>query len=339
MAENNFSIGTLDTIHAYYVVQSGAHTLGSVKELPFSALPDNDVTIEVFYSSLNYKDALSARGLNRVTKTYPHIPGIDAAGIVLHDRSGTFQPGEQVVVTGNDLGTNTFGGYSSHIRVPADWVVKLPPPLTLEQSMITGTAGFTALYGIQRLKQIGFNTQQHPVLVTGATGGVGSFAVFALAQLGYKVAAATRTPEQNELLTSLGAHQILSSDDILSQPDKPLLSRKFAAAIETVGGELLDATLRQVDSKAPVACCGNILGMHLHTSILPFILRGISLLGIDSAYCRRALREKIWDFATTLNYSELPNNYYRIVELANLDKEIDDILKGLQTGRVVVKIK
>ena len=324
-------------ISAYYVQQQDENITGKTTTLPFSVLPDNEVTIKVQYSSLNYKDALSARGLNHVTRSYPHIPGIDAAGIVVEDLSDTFTPDSKVIVTGNDLGTNCFGGFGDHIRVPANWVVALPDPLTLEQSMIVGTAGFTALYGIHRLHQVGFNTRELPALVTGATGGVGSFAVFALSELGFRVVASSRDNANADFLAALGAEDFLSSDEILDTPNKPLLPRKFAAAIETVGGDLLDAVLRQLQPKGAVACCGNILGMDLNTSILPFILRGISLLGIDSALCVREIREKIWTLAATFDFSRLPDGYHKIISLDELDGEIERILEGKQTGRVVLQ--
>lgn len=323
-----------DTFNAFYVDEDHQ---ASIKSVPYSELPDHEVTIRVHYSSLNYKDALSSRGLNRVTKSYPHIPGIDAAGVVLNDQSGTFEEGQEVIVTGNDLGTNTFGGFGELIRVPASWVVKLPNGLSLEQSMSIGTAGFTALYGIERLKTESIELDGGPVLVTGATGGVGSFAVFSLSQLGYKVIAASTKSEANELLTVLGANEIINSKDLIEAPSRPLLPRKWNGCIETVGGKLLDAVLRQTYPKGAVACCGNVLGVQLQTNVLPFILRGISLLGIDSAFCIRSIREQIWETAAQLPLDTLPDNYYRVVPLEQLSSEIDAILDGKQVGRIVVK--
>jgi len=323
-----------DSFKAYYV--NGDHR-ASVRILPTSMLPDHEVTIQVEYSSLNYKDGLSARGRNRVTKSYPHIPGIDAVGTVLDDRSNHFSVGDKVIVTGNDLGTNTFGGFGSIISIPAEWVVPIPVSMTPFESMIMGTAGFTALYGIKRLQVEGVEPGSGPILVTGSTGGVGSFAVFALSKLGYEVHAATRKPDQSDFLTELGASEIIDSGSIVTESDRPLLPRKWAGSIDTVGGIVLNAVLAQTFPKGAVACCGNVLGIELKTNILPFILRGISLLGIDSAFCIRTLRTEIWKQASELNFSDLPEEYARLVCLEELDPEIDKILSGQQKGRVVIQ--
>lgn len=316
--------------------QDRQHDL-SVQTLPYSFLPPSQVVIKVLYSSLNYKDALSAKGLNHVTKHYPHIPGIDAAGVVLKDTSGTLSEGQKVIVTGNDLGTNTFGGFGEIINVPNEWIVPLPKELSLKQAMIFGTAGFTAMYGIERLRRELITPDSGFVLVTGATGGVGSLALFFLSQLGYSVIAATRKNSEAEFLKALGADEIIDSDELLSVSSSPLLSRKWAAAIETVGGELLDAVLRQTKNKGAVACCGNILGKELSTNVYPFILRGISLLGIDSAFCELELRKKIWKNIASAHIQLLPGKFYKTVPLDELEPEIDLILNGGQKGRVVIR--
>ncbi len=310
-----------------------------VKKLPFDFLPTNEVVIQVQYSSLNYKDALSAKGLNHVTREYPHIPGIDAGGIVLNDSSGTFSEGQHVIVTGNDLGTNTSGGFSELIRVPSNWVIPLPNDMSLKQSMIYGTAGFTAMYGIERLKRELIETESGPILVTGATGGVGSLSVFFLSQLGYEVIAASRKSSETEFLTSLGADQVIHTDEIMNVSESPLLSRKWAGAIETVGGSLLDAVLRHTKDKGAVACCGNILGRELSTNVYPFILRGISLLGIDSAFCEYELRKQIWVSIASMNNELLPDSYFKTISLSELKPEIEKILEGGQKGRVVVELR
>lgn len=328
---------TPESFTALYSENRQDHNYLSVKELPFEFLPPNDVVIKVQYSSLNYKDALSAKGLNHVTKKYPHIPGIDATGLVLQDLSGTFSEGQEVIVTGYDLGTNTFGGFGEFIRVPAEWVVLLPQRLSIKQTMTVGTAGFTAMYGIERLKREFVTPVSGPILVTGATGGVGSLAVFFLAQLGYEVIASSRKESEKAFLTELGASSIIHSDELLNAGSSPLLSRKWAGVIETVGGPLLDSVLRQTQDKGAVACCGNILGQDLQTSVYPFILRGISLLGIDSAFCERGLRDTIWDNISKMPFDKLPYQFNRTVGLHDLVHEIDLILEGGQTGRVVVQ--
>lgn len=336
MAENDFQMSTPDIFQALYTEESDGKVSANVKELPVSVLPKGDVTIQVHFSSLNYKDALSATGRNNVTRNYPHIPGIDAAGVVLEDNSATYQPGQEVVVTGQDLGTNTFGGFGELIRVPKEWVIALPKKLSLKDAMIFGTAGFTAMYGIERLKRELISPDSGQVLVTGATGGVGSLAVYFLSKLGYEVVSATRK-EASDFLKDLGAGEVISSDELMEVSASPLLSRKWSGAIETVGGGLLDCVLRQTQSKGAVACCGNVLGMELETNILPFILRGISLLGIDSAFCERTMRELIWKQMANIGVGGLPDGFFKTVSLEELPDEIEHILKGRQKGRVVVK--
>lgn len=337
MAKDYFQMSNPDSFNAFYVQEtSGIHS-ARVKTLPFDLLPNHEVTIKVEYSSLNYKDALSSTGKNHVTRNYPHIPGIDAAGTIVDDKTDSFKPGDPVIVTGYDLGTNTFGGFGEYIRVPKDWVVSLPDDLTTEQAMVFGTAGFTALYGIERLKRELIEPASGPVLVTGATGGVGSLAIFGLAQLGYEIIAATRKKSSHAFLKQLGATEIIDSNDLFNLGTSPLLSRKWMGAIETVGGEVLDSVLRQMNEKGAVACCGNILGKELNTNVYPFILRGVSLLGIDSAICTRPLRDQIWKTISSFNFDLLPDQFYRMVSLQDLAKEIDTILDAKQVGRVVIK--
>lgn len=312
---------------------------GSIKDISVESLPKHEVTIQVEYSSLNYKDALSARGLNNVTKHYPHIPGIDAVGIIIEDLTGTYKSGDWVVVTGNDLGTNTFGGFGNLIRVPAEWVISKPTHLSPIETMMVGTAGFTSLYGIHQLQNVGIFSHSGPILVTGASGGVGSFSIFALSSFGFNVVAATNKSDVSDFLSQLGAHTVISTNSLYPTNSKPLQARKWAAAIETVGGKLLGAVLSQINQKGAVACCGNILGMELNINILPFILRGVSLLGIDSAFCLKNTRQQIWDTANQLDFSLLPSSFSNIVPLRNIDQEIDKILNGEQKGRIIISHK
>lgn len=326
------------TFHAFYVEETSGRTFqGSVKEVPLSFLPDHDVLIRVHYSSLNYKDGLSASGNKGVTREYPHIPGIDASGMVVEDTSGTFKKGDKVVVTGHDLGSNTPGGFGQLIRVPQDWVVALPEELSLASAMIVGTAGFTAMYGVKRLQRELILPGEGKVLVTGATGGVGSLAVFFLSELGYEVIAATGKIDKTDFLKSLGATEVIHRNEITDVDSGFLLNRKWNGAIETVGGEMLDAVIRQTNHDGAVACCGNILGHKVETSIYPFILRGVSLLGIDSAICKMPMRLKIWESISELDLSKLPTGYISKVSLEGLQPEIDRILEGGQVGRVLVE--
>ncbi|MDZ7681383.1 MAG: YhdH/YhfP family quinone oxidoreductase [Fodinibius sp.] len=246
-------------------------------------------------SSLNYKDALSATGNKGVTHKFPHVPGIDAAGKVARSNTDRFAEGDEVLVTGYDLGQNTFGGFSRYVRVPADWVVPLPNQLPLRESMILGTAGFTAAIGVHHLRHNDITPNRGPVLVTGATGGVGSMAIAILAKLGYDVTAATGKMEQQAFLKEIGAASIIHRGEVQDESAKPLLSGRWAGAIETVGGIMLDTALRQTKHDGTVACCGNVLGHELHTNVYPFILRGIHLAGMDSGNCLMPLRKELWE--------------------------------------------
>ncbi|NGP77647.1 YhdH/YhfP family quinone oxidoreductase [Balneolaceae bacterium YR4-1] len=312
--------------------------LRQVKERPLSSLPDNEVLIRVQYSSLNYKDALSASGNRGVTQHYPHTPGIDAAGAVEQSSDKRFSKGDKVIVTSYDLGQNTSGGFGEYIRVPGDWVVPLPNGLSLRESMIYGTAGFTAAYGVYKLKHNGTEPDSGNVLVTGATGGVGSLAVAILSKEKYRVIAATgKVEEQENFLKSIGAHEVINRDKVYPQSDKALLSSRWIGAIDTVGGKMLDAVIRQTGHNGTVACCGNVLGHHLNTSIYPFILRGVSLMGIDSGICLMSMRRKIWNLLAGEWKLDIMEEITREVTLENLEPEIQKILEGKQTGRVLLK--
>jgi len=310
----------------------------SVKSLNTRNLPDHDVLVRVHYSSLNYKDALSASGNPGVTKSYPHTPGIDAAGVVVWSRDTRFQKDDQVIITSYDLGQNTPGGFGEYISVPGDWIVPLPDGLSLKESMIFGTAGFTAAYGVKKITDQQIDPKDGDILVTGATGGVGSMAVMILSKLGYNSLVVTGKEEEHDFLGHLGAGSILSRNEVTEISDSPMLSSRWVGAIDSVGGSMLDAVLRQTAHNGVVACCGNILGGKLKTSIYPFILRGVALMGIDSGICRMEDRLKIWAnlsgrWKPDLN---LLKQVSRECSLSGLPREIDKILCGKQTGRVIV---
>lgn len=308
-----------------------------IKERKLSSLPDHEVLIKVHYSSLNYKDALSATGNKGVTQNFPHTPGVDAAGIVQESKDTRFKKGEKVIVTSYDLGQNTSGGFGEYIRVPADWVVPLPEGLSLRESMIYGTAGFTAAYGVFKLKHNNTKPSDGRVLVTGATGGVGCIAVALLAKENYEVVAATGKIEQQTFLEKMGAAEVIHRDMVYPESDKPLVSGKWSGAIETVGGEMLDAVIRQTKHNGTVACCGNVLGHNLNTSIYPFILRGVSLMGIDSGICLMPMRKKIWKYLAEDGKLDILEEISSECSLDNLEDEIKKILQGKQVGRVILK--
>lgn len=301
-------------------------------------LPAGEVLIRVRYSSLNYKDALSASGNRGVTRRYPHTPGIDAAGEVLESVSPDFSPGDAVIVSCYDLGMNTSGGFAQCIRVPAKWVMPLPAGLTLRESMIYGTAGFTAAQSVDRLQRHPVLPEQGKVLVTGATGGVGSMAVAMLALSGFTVAAVTGKPEQEPFLRDLGAQEIVLREKSIDRSTRMLLKEKWAGVIDTVGGEILATAVKSTRYGGAVTCCGNVASPDLPLNVYPFILRGISLIGIDSAECPMAVRVPIWHKIATC--WRLPNleRVATEISLKELDQHIEYILQGKQKGRVILNL-
>lgn len=299
-------------------------------------LPPGEVLVKVLFSSLNYKDALSATGNKGVTRKYPHTPGIDAAGIVEESQSPEFGPGDAVVVIGYDLGMNTPGGYGEFIRVPANWVAKLPPQLAAYESMMLGTAGFTAAMAVEALQWHEVMSQQGEILVTGATGGVGSVAVALLAQLGYDVVAATGKLQETSFLQALGAKSVIHRDELIDPSSKALLRERWAGVVDAVGGPLLSSAIKAVRLGGSVAVCGNVASPRVDTTVFPFILRGVNLLGIDSANYPIERRRALWQRLAGEWRLEILENLSREVPLNQLDREIDRILQGKLTGRIVV---
>lgn len=310
-----------------------------VKTLSTDELPGNDVLIRVHFSSLNYKDALSATGNKGVTKSYPFTPGIDASGVVEESLDERFEAGDEVVVTSYDLGMNTPGGFGQYISVPGDWIVPLPEGLSLREAMIIGTSGLTAAMGVEKINMMGHGPDGGDLLVTGATGGVGSFAVALLAHLGYKVVAATgKVKEQSHFLKEIGSSEIIHRDSVSNVGESPLLSARWVASYDTVGGGMLDAVIRQTGHNGVVACCGNVLGHELKTSIYPFILRGISLMGVDSGIALMEDRLRIWNKLAGEWKLPVLERLEQNVTLKELPAEIEKIIQGEQTGKVVVDL-
>ncbi len=302
-----------------------------------SDLPQNDVLIRVHYSSLNYKDALSASGNRGVTRSYPHTPGIDASGIVVNCISGKFKAGDKVIVTGYDLGMNTPGGFGEYISVPSDWVVPLPEQLTIEESMMFGTAGFTAALSLYHLLRCGQSPSDGPVLITGATGGVGSLAVALMAHAGFEVIASTGKLSQYNYLYSLGAKTVIPREETDDKSNRALLRAKWAGAVDTVGGNTLATVIKACKMQGVVACCGNVQSPQLITTVFPFILNGITLAGINSADTPMQLRASIWKHLATVWKTDKLTDICRIVSLNELPDRIEDMLAGKITGRIVVK--
>ena len=303
----------------------------------FEELPNHDVTIKVKYSSLNYKDALSSLGNKGVTKIYPHTPGIDASGIVISSRNKKFHEGDQVVVTGYDLGMNTSGGFSECIRVPSDWVVKLPETISLKYAMAIGTAGLTAALCIDLLSKNSKIEKRHAV-VTGSTGGVGSIAIQLLSKLGAEITAVTGKNESEDFLSSLGASNIMSRKELFDQFRQPLSKGVYDLAIDVVGGEILSGLLTCLRRDGVIACCGNVGGVNFNTNVFPFILRGNKLLGADSAERDLKQKEFLWKKLSTDWLIDDMDKFSRTIGLSELEEEIRTIYEGKQTGRVIVSI-
>ena len=325
------------TFKAFWIEKSDSGFKRSLVERDVEDLPEGDVLIDVSFSSLNYKDGLSATGNPGVTRNFPHTPGIDAAGKVAGSTDSKFSIGDEVVVIGFDLGMNTAGGFAEKIRVPAGWVVKLPPGLSLHSSMIIGTAGFTAAECVQKLEGAGLKQGSGPVLVTGATGGVGSVAVKLLAKLGYEVHAVTGKADKAGFLKTLGAAEILSREQILEGVDKPMLKETWAGVVDTVGGDMLFNTVKSLRYGGSVAACGLVGGPSFSATVLPFILRHVNLLGVDSVQLPVEDKAAIWarlgsDWNMDLSDLEEP------LTLGNVSGGIDRILQGEMVGRGVLHL-
>ena len=311
--------------------------VSNVIERTLDDLPEGDVLIKVLFSSLNYKDALSASGNKGVSRNYPHSPGIDAAGIVEESNSDEFTVGDEVIVTGYDLGMNTSGGFSEYIRVPKEWIIKKPDNFDLEESMAYGTAGLTAGLCVRKILLSGIKPEDGEVFVTGATGGVGIIAVMLLAKLGFEVVAITGKETETDLLLSLGAKEVINRSEFEGDMKSPLAKPRWAGGVDAVGSDILSNLITATHQRAAIACCGMVGGVNLNTSIFPFILRGLSLLGIDSAETLIDVKKEIWNnFASDWKLEKI-NDQIQDVGLAELSSEIDKILKGQQVGRVRLK--
>ncbi len=330
-------MGTESRFRCYLVTKTeDGKFRGQVAERSIDDLPQGDVLVRVAYSSLNYKDGLSATGHPGVSRKFPHVPGIDAAGTVAESRSPDWRPGDEVIVTGNDLGQNTWGGYGQYIRVPAAWVVRKPPGLTLRESMVLGTAGFTAGLSRWALDEHGLPPDEGEVLVTGASGGVGSIAVALLAQAGYRVVASTGKAAAHDLLKRLGASRIVGREEVDDASEKPLLSERWSGAIDTVGGRTLASILRSLRRGGAVAACGLVGGTELPLTVYPFILRSAQLIGIGSAECPYDRRLGVWQKLAGEWKLDNLEHLATEVTLETLAPRINQILQGQTTGRVLV---
>jgi acrylyl-CoA reductase (NADPH) len=312
-------------------------TLG-IKNVSFNELPAGEVLIKVAYSSINYKDGLASIPDGKIVRTYPFVPGIDLAGVVVSSEDPRYKEGDQVIATSYEIGVSHYGGYSEYARIRADWIVPLPENLSLKEAMIYGTAGITAALSVQRLEENGLTPEKGKVLVTGATGGVGSIAVGILAKRGYDVVASTGKSSERDYLHKLGAKEVVSREEVYKGKIKALDKQLWAGCVDPVGGESLAAVLSKIHYNGSVAVSGLTGGGNVPTTVFPFILRGINLLGIDSVYCPMDVRKPLWERMATDFKPEVLNSISKEISLEELPQTLPLILQGQARGRFIVKI-
>ncbi|WP_339255836.1 acryloyl-CoA reductase [Paenibacillus sp. FSL P2-0136] len=310
-----------------------------VRPVTLEGLPAGEVLIKVAYSSVNYKDGLASIPNGNIVRNYPFIPGIDLSGTVVSSKDSRFREGQSVIATSYGIGVSHFGGFSEYARIPADWVIELPEGLTLREAMIYGTAGFTAALSVQALEAQGMTPDQGKVLVTGATGGVGGAATAILAKLGYQVTASTGRTDEAGYLQALGAAEVISREEVAGTAVKPLDKQLWQAAVDSVGGAPLAAVLSKIAYGGAVAASGLTAGTAVPTTVLPFILRGVSLLGIDSVACPMEKRAKLWQrMAGDMKPEVLDTLVDREISLTELPAALQDILQSGTRGRVLVRL-
>ncbi len=322
---------------AFVVAQSQEGVFeGEVKTLALKDLPKGDVLIKVECSSLNFKDALSFSGNKGVTKQYPHTPGIDAAGKVVSCSSGGFIEGQSVLVIGYDLGMNTSGGFGEYISAPKEWVMPMPTDMQAKQAMAWGTAGFTAALCIDKLIMAGVKPDQGPVLVSGASGGVGSVAIMLLCKLGFDVHALTAKTADRNFFKRLGASKVVERAGFLDQAKRPLLKPAYAAAIDVAGGEVLATLLKVIKPGGSVACCGLVASVELNTTVLPFILRGVNLLGVDSVELPLHVKKSMWEKMSKEWALPVLLEQCQIIQKQQLADSLQLLLDGTVKGRFIL---
>ncbi|MEC2072804.1 NADPH:quinone oxidoreductase family protein [Alkalihalophilus marmarensis] len=327
------------TFNAFVIDLEDGKTKLERKQVTEEFLGEGEVTIEVAYSSVNYKDGLATLP-KQIIRNYPLIPGIDLSGTVIESKDDRFKEGDEVIATSYEIGVSHHGGFSEIARVPADWVVPLPDGLSLKEAMVLGTAGFTAALSVQKLEDQGITPEAGPVLVTGATGGVGSVAVDILAKNGYEVHASTGKESEHGYLRELGAAEILNREDLTPEDRKPLRKEMYAAAVDPVGGRTLEHILSTLKYGGSVATSGLTGGNKVETTVFPFILRGINWLGVDSVFCPMDVRKKIWDrLASDYKPNHLTAGIVNEITLDELPDTLSSILKGEVRGRTIVKLK
>lgn len=335
------SLAPVPDMFRCYCVDKGpsGRLSGTVMQRPLAELSEGDVLVRVVYSSLNYKDALAAVGHPGIVRKFPHVPGVDAAGVVVQSGVYEFVAGDEVLVTGFDMGSNHWGGLAEYVRVPQEWLVPLPHGLSLHESMMLGTAGLTAALCVDALQQHAVTPDAGPIVVTGASGGVGSLAVAILVRLGYHVAAVTGKPAAHDLLRTLGAREILGREEVDDQSGKGLLSARWAGAVDAVGGNILSTILRATLHGGCVAACGMAGGTNLPVTVYPFILRAVTLAGVDAAWFPLPKRHELWQ---RLAGPWKPEHLDLIAHDCTLDEispKILQMIDGQSQGRWVVRIE
>jgi putative YhdH/YhfP family quinone oxidoreductase len=320
---------------AYLVEENEGKHSGQVKEIEMPSLDDGNVIIKVHYSSLNYKDALASSGVKGVVKSYPFVPGIDVSGEIIETSNSEFSVGDNVVATGYKIGMSVFGGFGELVQLPSKWVLKLPAELNSFDSMCYGTAGITAAACVKKIVDANVSNEL-PVLVSGATGGVGSISVGILSKLGYQVHAISGKQDKIETLKSMGASEIILRDEFTNEPVKALDKAIYSGAVDTVGGEILAKIISMVANQGVVSCCGNVAGAMFTSSVFPFILRGVQLSGIDSAESSLVLKKELWNLLSN-EWSLNLTDHIKTIQIDGIGDEVKKILNGNQVGRVVIK--
>lgn len=326
-----------ETFRALVVEESAAGRSVELRDLSKDSLPPGEVLVRVAYSTLNYKDGLAVTGKGKILRMNPMAPGIDFAGTVVESASPAYRPGDQVILTGWGVGERYWGGFSQLNRLKAEWLVPLPPALSLQRAMAIGTAGLTAMLCVIALERHGLAPSNHEVVVTGAAGGVGSVAVALLAKAGYRVVASTGRPDEAAYLQSLGASDVIDRA-AFSEPGKPLEKERWAGAVDTVGGATLGAIFRSMAYNGVVAACGNAGGIEFTTSVFPFILRGVRLIGVESVLVPLAERTVAWERLARDLDPALLDQMTQVIPLAEVPTYSETITKGRVRGRIVVDV-
>ena len=311
----------------------------SIQDVETPKCEKNEVVIKVTYSSLNYKDALSSVGNPGVSKHFPHITGIDVAGTVFESTSPIFKVGERVLVTGYDMGMNSNGGHAQYVKIPASWVARIPDAISDREIMTFGTAGLTAALSVNELIENGIKPESGDILVTGATGGVGSIAIAILSKLGYNITAISGKKERIDFLKKIGANEVILREEFEEESKKTLLREKYAGVVDTVGGKILANALKQIKYDGVATCCGLTSSHELNTNVFPFILRGVRLIGIDSVECKLEKKQAAWEkLASRWKINSL-NSIINEISLDEIKAAYEHLLSGKAVGRYVVKIK